>query len=55
MECFEKLQVCIETGRTFIVIVTCKLWGVTGSTNDILKINIYTHIFIYIYIYIYIY
>jgi len=26
MNVFEKLQVCTETGRTFIVIVICKLW-----------------------------
>ena len=24
-----RIKVCIETGRTFIVIVICKLWGVT--------------------------
>ena len=32
-ECFEKLQVCIESGRTFIIIVICKLWGVTDDTQ----------------------
>ena len=37
-ECFEKLQVCIETDRTFIVIVICKLWGVTKFSE--LKINL---------------
>ena len=33
-ECFEKLQICIETCRTFIVIVISKLWGVTYTDNN---------------------
>jgi len=41
-ECFEKLQVCIETESTFIVIVICKLWGVT----NIVKFSYYFQLFL---------
>jgi len=49
---FEKVQVCIETGRTFIVIVRCNFWSVTHKhTQDYLirslvKVSSFSLIFI---------